>query len=124
MEAPKPRTEPEQTEPEVGSDRRPLSTETIGQEEVCFCCGASPCVMVPMELTYGWRPISGAPRDGTRVLLWDTPDVVIAGWLSYPNHMNGRGGMWQMWECEPFGEDANKPTHWMPLPPPPREDGE
>lgn len=82
----------------------------------------------------GWRPIETAPRDGTAVLVnshmhsndvhgyvpWKDIGVLIAWW-------DGSG-----WEgC--FMEDGTadtegyssqffqtvRPTHWMPLPPPP-----
>jgi hypothetical protein len=54
-----------------------------------------------------WRPISTAPRDGTRVLLWDEQGVELIG--SY------RPG--SRWYTD--RGDVVKPTGWMPLPPPP-----
>ena len=27
-----------------------------------------------------WQPIETAPKDGTRILLWDTDEAVIAKW--------------------------------------------
>lgn len=61
-----------------------------------------------------WRPISEAPKDGTKILLW-VPDNVCTpmqhvGWWD--------GSMWKANLC---GSWFN-PTHWQPLPPPPVED--
>lgn len=59
-----------------------------------------------------WQPISTAPRDGTRLLLW------APSW-SQPNtgHPYPRG--WgPMYELGPW---LDQPTHWMPLPEPPRD---
>lgn len=65
-----------------------------------------------------WMPISTAPKDGTRILCF-APDLGginyygVARWAErdpdFPNTVAG----W-FW---PF---AIRPTHWMPLPPPPR----
>jgi hypothetical protein len=51
----------------------------------------------------GWRPIESAPKDGTRVLLWDGRRQHVDWW----NH-----GWW----------NTSRPTHWQPLPPPPEPD--
>ena len=50
-----------------------------------------------------WRPISEAPKDGTKVLLWN--GFINIGWWT--------GSRW-MWAAEIF-----HCTNWMPLPPPP-----
>jgi hypothetical protein len=55
-----------------------------------------------------WQPIETAPRDGQRVLMLTAKHYVITGffsngwWLSHP-------GVYQI-----------HPTHWMPLPEPPK----
>jgi hypothetical protein len=57
----------------------------------------------------GWRPISTAPRDGTDVLIYDPTDTknpVAVDWYSHDADTPGWLG---------------NPTHWQPLPPPPRE---
>jgi hypothetical protein len=70
-------------------------------------------VAVPVELASGkWQPIESAPRDGTPVLGYSTEGVMYAcwyferSWLFFRNH---RGDRW-----------AFHPTHWMPLPEPPK----
>lgn len=57
-----------------------------------------------------WQKIKTAPRDGTLVLVGDSRAVMVARfdwkyveWISVP-------GAW-----------VQRPTHWMPLPPPPEE---
>lgn len=69
-----------------------------------------------------WQPIETAPRDGTEVLANDTSGigsrVVVAKYLA--------GDEWSGWiydddmltDCNPLGP---RPSHWMPLPPPPEE---
>lgn len=56
-----------------------------------------------------WRPIGTAPRDGTRVLVWDaaSPKPVVAFYGS------ARGARRWM--------GASIPTHWLPLPAAPVE---
>lgn len=58
-----------------------------------------------------WQPIETAPRDGTEVLVWDEdgPDFFLGHWdLSF-----------RSWLSDYFDEIS--PTHWMPLPPAPKE---
>lgn len=52
-------------------------------------------------LTPQWQPISSAPRDGTRVLLWNSADGGHA-----------ITGAWRLASAE----DHETYTHWMPLP--------
>jgi hypothetical protein len=67
-----------------------------------------------------WQPIATAPKDGTPVLLrcrhggYDA-DYVIEGWYEM-------GAFDRRW-YEAFGENPlnPQPTHWMPLPAPPRD---
>lgn len=66
-----------------------------------------------------WQPIETAPRDGTRILAWIPcddekheimwMDVSINGW----DRWHYAGG-WIPAFCQ-------QPTHWQPLPGPPKE---
>ena len=65
----------------------------------------------------GWRPIETAPKDGTNILLREGSDVSQGGWLT---------GMAQGTEDEHYAgwwsvNCFDNPTHWMPLPQPPKE---
>jgi len=57
-----------------------------------------------------WKPISSAPKDGTRVLIAGCNQVDLGLWC-------GEG-----WIDDGFlgYENENWITHWMPLPAPPR----
>jgi len=57
-----------------------------------------------------WQDISTAPKDGTRILVYQRiggPDFVR--WIGAPHNK---------WSIDGFGS-VDKPTHWMPLPAPP-----
>lgn len=75
-----------------------------------------------------WLPIKSAPKDGTWVLIYDP--VMLEMGVSLGSYYreeergeNGRfiGGEWTApdWDGAPTG--YLKPTHWMPLPPPPAD---
>jgi hypothetical protein len=62
----------------------------------------------------GWQPIETAPNDGIRVLLWHST------WQA-PSSGQWYGDKWSVgYDLSPF---AMQPTHWRPLPPPPKGDG-
>lgn len=69
----------------------------------------------------GWQPIETAPKDGAEsFLLTDGRVVTFGGWLTDVDHgaeYDGQfsGGDW-LWI-----DDCDTPTHWMPLPPAPKE---
>ena len=78
-----------------------------------------------MTDTNVWRDISTAPKDGTRILIYQPPlkvgqpthttlpaSIYVAEWTHTID-----GSVW----LEPEGEryQAFTPTHWMPLPEPP-----
>lgn len=56
-----------------------------------------------------WRPIETAPKDGTKVVVYDEGDVWIAYWYRTSPQLFG-------WWAIDHGVN---PTHWLPLPPPP-----
>lgn len=66
-----------------------------------------------------WRPIESAPRDSL-ILLWGRYWSDEQGF--FPDPMVG---MWSVnnnrWECTWMCRFGVRPTHWMPLPQPPKE---
>jgi Lar family restriction alleviation protein len=61
-----------------------------------------------------WQDISTAPRDGRCVLLSESGLSFIGWWVKLSNGNPG-------WEWR--GDGRLNPTHWMPLPAPPKEVG-
>lgn len=60
-----------------------------------------------------WQPIETAPKDGRDVLIVSDAyrdRVLVARWYKY----NGKEGF-RDWDA-----DLHLPTHWMPLPEPPK----
>jgi len=64
-----------------------------------------------------WRGISSAPKDGTYILLgvddvhYTEENIAVASW---------DGTEWIYDECS--GDAFNNPTHWCPLPSPPKQE--
>lgn len=58
----------------------------------------------------GWQPISTAPKDGTKVFVWDGFDAMTAFFVTESYGWHSADAM-----C------AEEPTHWMPLLAPPAE---
>mgnify|MGYP006368121431 FL=1 len=93
--------------------------------------------------TCDWRSIQTAPRDGTRILLGsmegeDTSPVSTLGWWEDAeedgvDYMGADGGFVDhtfhyFYPGRSFGHPAyrrhgTQPTHWMPLPSPPKAEG-
>lgn len=64
-----------------------------------------------------WQPIETAPKDGTRILAWDGRSIHVAywGWDNPANRLAWLGGHCRI-------DHIDQPTHWMPLPEPPRQE--
>lgn len=58
-----------------------------------------------------WQPIETAPKKQA-VLVTQNGDVAI-GWCS--PLVDG-----DYWDINPYSDDITAPTHWMPLPAPPK----
>jgi hypothetical protein len=74
-----------------------------------------------------WQPIETAPKDGTRVIVaFRNNCVTIARWSdACAFESNDEGPHWVEWECDDHFYSShltgpNEPTHWMPLPEPPK----
>jgi hypothetical protein len=65
-----------------------------------------------------WMPIESAPRDGRRILGWNKID----GMSVFEPYQYGANGRFDGWRAafDSFAI-ADFPTHWMPLPEPPKE---
>jgi hypothetical protein len=62
-----------------------------------------------------WQPIETAPKDGTRILVWDSyDDETVVFWSSSVKD-------WRLNVAGSYAEDdCHTFTHWMPLPEPPK----
>lgn len=69
----------------------------------------------------GWQPIETAPKDGRYILVFHTMPI-IARW--YTHFRNGKPDPFREpeWDCRCMAADVPpvEPTHWMPLPEPPK----
>ena len=61
-----------------------------------------------------WQPIETAPKDGTRVLAWEYPYYTVVFWDD-----DEEEPYTPCWKIS-YGGDIMDPTHWMPLPEPPK----
>lgn len=71
-----------------------------------------------------WRPIETAPKDGTIILVygyWDgelsEKDIEREVWKAHFNL-----GTWCLDGSEFYAVEIANPTHWMPLPEPPKKE--
>jgi len=66
-----------------------------------------------------WRTMKTAPKDGTPILGYDGYNMTT---VFYWHPYNRPGdGWWSLVEAGAYAEDSEwTPTHWMPLPPPPK----
>ena len=66
-----------------------------------------------------WQPIETAPKDGTPIIAYrpTKPPHVEGMYWAGPG---GEGGAWY-WHYDGDGPTSTPPTHWMPLPTPPKE---
>lgn len=65
-----------------------------------------------------WMPIESAPKDGTKFLAWRDHEVAEAYVIQRDD-----GEVWTFGRTSAHVSvfPSNKPTHWQPLPAPPKE---
>ena len=72
-----------------------------------------------------WQPIETAPKDGTKIIVWTVHDEVeVSEWFrtTGDEYVEAEGGLYRKENKLYYeGWNGNKPTHWMPLPPPPTD---
>lgn len=77
----------------------------------------------------GWKPIETAPKDGTRILMWDAEftEWKIVQWdIGEPSILCGDEKYW-VTDSEgpnPDNHIVENPKYWMPLPAAPENDDE
>jgi len=69
-----------------------------------------------------WQPIETAPKDGKRFLIWSAIDGMEIGYWSTSLWVK-KGGAWIIYEARSDTIEL-EPTHWMPLPEPPKGEKE
>lgn len=75
-----------------------------------------------------WMPIESAPRDGTEVILYEDGSYGIGRWVDTSHQeqrlisSKGRRETYEWFDVKSgYWEDTMfAPTHWMPLPEPPK----
>lgn len=71
-----------------------------------------------------WQPIETAPKDGTHILLYvpadsadHAPEAMVTGfWYALYSEWD----LVMAWGYEAESQVYGEPSHWTPLPPPPR----
>jgi len=69
-----------------------------------------------------WQPIETAPRDGTAILIYDGIDYYVS-WYAFDSVFETNKSWIFGKATGPYNAYAeiDTPTHWMPLPEPPKE---
>jgi hypothetical protein len=63
-----------------------------------------------------WKFIGTAPTDGRQLLLWDGKAVTVG---RHDLEKEPFGSPWARLVLVDYHSNIFRPTHWMPLPPPP-----
>jgi hypothetical protein len=71
-----------------------------------------------------WQPIETAPKDGTVIDLWCWPYNGQARRMTGYWWVRGVGWRTDLRENDIAKSKWNKPTHWMPMPAPPKAEGQ
>jgi hypothetical protein len=71
-----------------------------------------------------WQPIKTAPKDGTPILIFEPSPYLKKGWIDvvqnfYEIEYKSDADKWYARDSAEISCD--NPTHWQPLPDPPKE---
>lgn len=72
-------------------------------------------------MSTGWQPIETVPTDGTWILLRGESEYINRPYRVHVGCWSKGYNRWEQSEGCPFEYDGGSPTHWMPLPDPPKE---
>jgi hypothetical protein len=76
-----------------------------------------------------WQPIETAPKDVDRILIADAGAVEVGEWVPWTTYVSDLQAGWRDAKYEDgdewgskrtFDQNKRQPTHWMPLPSPPK----
>lgn len=71
-----------------------------------------------------WQPIETAPRDGTRVLVYQDGEAAVASWMTAIEDGSGDWIIWRRNGSNPLAIRQPAPTLWQPIRMPPAQGGE
>ena len=95
----------------------PTSNHCVGvSDDECKACKVSALLSALEELGGGWMPIETAPKDGT---VFDAWIKCWKGHAGYRISILWKNDAW--WAYDGYDAMSAAPTHWMPLPPAPKE---
>jgi hypothetical protein len=83
-----------------------------------------------IETASEWKPIEGAPKDGSEFQAWFTDGIRIDRDMCWEPRARFKDGLLEYWgriDYDQDGWDSSlnttwEATHWMPLPTPPKRD--
>lgn len=76
-------------------------------------------------MSYQWQPIESAPKNSTNIWVWTGKDMGVAFWYEWWREAlniaaDGPRPVEGVWEWADDCDGPCTPTHWMPLPEPPK----
>lgn len=113
--------QPQGKEPQGCTECGHNNINARGECRQCIDWQKHVCTFPPQERSDGWLPIESAPKDGTPVMLFSPCDPFFNDGANVGTGMVWVSGGWRDtggWRGD-YGHD--EPTHWQPLPDPPKE---
>lgn len=115
---------------EKPDDKYNVTCRTKGCHGVIFNCGfdlfktKAEAIAAWNTRCPTWMPIESAPKDGSVFLAWVLPDSTFGG--ARLERGSAQFCRWQTdyFMCVGFHSRGGLPTHWLPLPLPPKENSD
>ena len=100
-------------------DARERARGSVAQTDLVNLAAAENQLLPRLIEEREWRTMESAPKDGTRVLLFVPPYGPSTG--HYAPARTNWGPKASLWVAHSVLNKVAAPTHWMPLPQPPKE---
>ena len=84
-------------------------------EKIVEAAGVTPMDAIAKIGDDMWQPIETAPKIGRFLATMKTGAISVIVWLDADHHAVDEAGWYEHWNFDPV-----EPTHWMPLPTPPK----